>query len=335
MISSSPSAAGGKKGLAVVLGGLGFMGSHTCRELLARGFAVRIFGRPHSPRARIQDIEEQVEVVGGDISQPEEIMNAIEDASTLIHFIHSTVPGSSMDDPAYDVTNNIVSSVKWLRRLRDTDIQKIVYVSTGGAVYGLPQSVPLDENHPTNPICSYGITKLAIEKYVTMYASMYGVEYRILRPANVYGVGQRLDIGQGVIGVLLDHALRGEELEIWGTGRTVRDYLYVDDMVDATMKLLEYSGPHRIFNVSRGEGHSVVEIVEILRNHIGSVPPVVHVPDRGFDVPVNVLDSSRLCRETGWRAHVGLETGIARTFEWLRNRQRQEGRNGRIVYSKP
>jgi UDP-glucose 4-epimerase len=307
------------------------MGSHTCRELLARGFAVRIFGRPYSSRVRIQDLEERVEVVGGDVSQTEEIMSAIEDASTLIHFIHSTVPGSSMDDPAHDVTTNVVSSVNWLRRLRDTDIQKIVYVSTGGVVYGLPESVPLDESHPTNPICSYGITKLSIEKYVGMYASMYGVEYRILRPANVYGVGQRLDIRQGVVGVLLDRALRGENLEIWGTGRTVRDYLYVDDMVEATMKVLNYGGPYCIFNVSRGEGHSVLEIVEILRNCMGRIPPVVHVPDRGFDVPVNVLDSTRLRSETGWRPHVGLEVGIARTLDWLRSNREQEGRDGTNV----
>lgn len=324
MIPCSPSGKREDKGLVVVMGGLGFIGSHICRELLAQGFPIRILSRAHSSRARIQDIEKRLEVVKGDISRPNEVLNAIADASTIIHLAHTTVPGSSMNDPEYDLATNVVPMVKWLQCLDQTKIQKILYVSSGGTVYGVPERIPVDEQHPTNPICSYGITKLAIEKYVAMYASMYGVDYRIIRPANVYGVGQRLDVGQGVIGVLLDRAVRGEELEIWGTGKNVRDYLYVDDMVDATMKLLNYTGPHRIFNVSTEVGHSVLEIIAILRDQMGSIPPLAHLPDRGFDVPINILDSSRLRSETRWRAHNQLERGVASMIAGLLSSRKRD-----------
>src|SRR5262249_18386186 len=150
------------------------------------------------------------------------------------------VPGSSMKDSAYDIASNVVASARWLSRLSETNIKRLIYFSSGGTVYGVPQTDPIDENHPTDPISSYGITKLAIEKYVSMYCGMFGVSYTIVRPSNVYGEGQRLNIGQGVIGVMADRTLRGEALEVWGTGENLRDYLHVDDLVHATMLLLDY-----------------------------------------------------------------------------------------------
>jgi UDP-glucose 4-epimerase len=224
-----------------------------------------------------------------------------------------------MNDPAFDVESNVVSSVRWLSRLSETSIRRLIFVSSGGTVYGLPQSEAIGESHPTNPVNSYGITKLAIEKYVTMYASMYGIDYLILRPSNVYGEGQRLQIGQGVIGVLIDRALRRQELEVWGTGDTLRDYIYVADFVAAVRSLWSYAGPHHIFNVSSGKGHSVTNILEILRRQLSHLPEVRYTPARSFDVPVNVLDSSLLRAETGWEPRLGLEQGVERVIQWLRN----------------
>jgi UDP-glucose 4-epimerase len=316
MSALHPSSSGTKSGLVVVLGGLGFIGSHICRELVARSFRVRIFDKLYSSHALVEDIKPYIEIVEGDISRLSDVLRATRDASTVIHLIHTTVPGSSMDDPSYDITSNVVASVKWLSHLAETRIRRILYFSSGGTVYGIPCSNPIDENHPTNPISSYGITKLAIEKYLAIYASLYGIEHYILRPSNVYGPGQQLDIGQGVIGVMARHALRGEPIEIWGTGEAIRDYLYIDDMVTATMVLLAYEGPHRIFNVSGGEGYSLLDIIAILSSKIGSLTKI-HKPDRGFDVPMNVLDSSRICTEIGWRPQIPLEEGIARTIKWL------------------
>jgi UDP-glucose 4-epimerase len=315
-------------GRVVVLGGLGFMGSHICRELVARGYRVRIFDRLYALRTLVEDIEGRVEIVEGDMALTDDVLNVLRDADTVIHLVHTTVPGSSMKDPAYDLSSNVIASVGWLSRLDETRVRRILYISSGGTVYGLPQTNPIDEHHPTDPISSYGITKLTIEKYVSMYASMFGIDYCLLRPSNVYGPGQRLHIGQGVIGVLADHALRGASMEVWGTGESLRDYLYVEDLVRALMSLVAYTGTHRIFNISSGAGHSVLDIISILRDRLGLAPEVTHKPARGFDVPANVLDSSRLHTETGWRPTIGLEDGITRTVEWLRTLQNRDAGAG-------
>ena len=301
-----------------ILGGLGFIGSHICRELVRRGHSVRIFDKLYASQELIDDFRTAVEIVEGDISRPEDVLGAIAEANIVINLIHTTVPGSSMDNPAYDVTSNVAAAANWLQHLGGTKVRKIFYISSGGTVYGVPEVVRITEDHPTNPVNSYGITKLAIEKYTAMYANRWGVDYCLLRPSNIYGPGQRLQIGQGLIGVLANRALRGERLEIWGTGEDLRDYLFIDDLVDGVMKLLSYDGPYRVFNISSGNGHSVLDIVSILRGQMDSLPEVVHLPDRGFDVPVNVLDSSRIARETGWQPLVDLESGVMRTINWIK-----------------
>lgn len=267
----------------------------------------------------MKDFGNAVEVVEGDFARSDEVFSAIVDANIIIDLVHTTVPGSSMNDPAYDIVSNVVSTVSWLRRLPQTKVTKIIYFSSGGTVYGVPQTIPIDENHPTNPISSYGITKLAIEKYIMMYCSIAEIDYCLLRPSNVYGPGQRLHSGQGLVGIMVERVLRGEPLEVWGTGKVQRDYLYVDDLVDATMALMTAASRHKVFNVSSGKSYSVLEIITMIGNQLGFTPEISFRPARDFDVPISLLDSSRLMTETGWRPKVALETGITRTIEWLKS----------------
>ena len=301
----------------VVFGGLGFIGSHVCRALVNAGYSVRIFDRANESHELIKDFESQVEICEGDISQLDDVARAVDGVTVLINLIHTTVPGSSMKDPAYDVTSNVATAARWLEYLDQTHVRKVIYFSSGGTVYGAPEKIPITEDHPTNPLTSYGITKLAIEKYIAMYARCFSLDYCIVRPSNVYGPGQRLHYGQGVIGIMASRALRGEALEVWGAGTDKRDYLFVEDLVSAIVKLLEYRGATRVFNVSSGKGHSVRDVIAALRTHIKPLPEVVQLPARGFDVPVNILDSSRLRDETGWEPTVAFEEGIRRTVEWI------------------
>ena len=301
-----------------VLGGLGFIGSHICRTLVRHGYGIRIFDKLYAQRRLVEDLANEVEIVEGDISRADDVLDALRGCQTAIDLVHTTVPGSSMKDPVYDVTSNLRAAVSWLPHLSETGIKRFLYVSSGGTVYGLPRTNPITEEHPTNPISSYGITKLAIEKYVAMYCGMLGIQYQILRPSNVYGEGQRLNIGQGVIGVMADLALSGKPLEIWGTGENQRDYLHVDDLAGSVLALLSYEGSEHVFNVSSEEGHSVLDIVNALRDTLGLSFEIKHLPDRGFDVPSNILSSARLRTETNWTPQVSWEVGISRTVEWLK-----------------
>lgn len=302
-----------------VFGGLGFIGSHICRALVKAGYSVRSFDRVNESRELIRDIEREIEIVEGDISRLEDVANALSGVTVLINLIHTTVPGSSMKDPAYDVISNVANAARWLALLGESTVRKVIYFSSGGTVYGIPERVPITEDHPTNPITSYGITKLAIEKYTAMHAQLSGIDYCLVRPSNVYGPGQRLHYGQGVIGIMASRALRGEMLEVWGEGTDKRDYLFIDDLVSALVKLLEYRGRLHVFNISSGVGHSVLDVIAALRTHIKPLPEVVHLPPRRFDVPVNILDSSRLQNETGWKPAVDFAEGIRRTVEWIKS----------------
>jgi UDP-glucose 4-epimerase len=302
-----------------VFGGLGFIGSHLCRALVNSGYSVRIFDRANESHELVKDFEPEIEIVAGDISRLDDVANALAGVTVLINLIHTTVPGSSMKDPAYDVTSNVANAARWLELLGESSVRKVIYFSSGGTVYGLPEKTPITEDHPTDPLTSYGITKLAIEKYVAMHARRFGIDYCIVRPANVYGPGQRLHYGQGVIGIMASRALRGEVLEVWGEGTDKRDYLFIDDLVSALVKLLEYRGRLHVFNISSGVGHSVLDVIAALRTHIKPLPDVVHLPPRRFDVPVNILDSSRLQNETGWKPAVDFAEGIRRTVEWIKS----------------
>lgn len=305
----------------VVLGGLGFIGSHLCRALVSEGDNVRVFSKLYGSRELVSDFESQLEIIEADIMQPKEVLDVIGDSEIVVDLVHTTRPGSSMRDPEYDVVSNVASQVQWLQRLPETKVRRVIFISSGGTVYGEPRSVPIDETHPTDPVSSYGITKLALEKYVAMYSQIAGVRYTIVRPANVYGVGNRLNVGQGVIGVLAHRALKGEQLEVWGTGESRRDYVYIDDLVSALTALIEYNGSETVFNVSSGKAHSVLEVIDELRAILGELPPVVHLPSRGYDVPLNLLSSARLTAATGWSPHVTLESGIPRLIEWIRATQ--------------
>ncbi len=302
-----------------ILGGLGFIGSHLCRALVERGARVKVFDRLSASHDLVHDIETRLEIFEADMMQPGEVLDVIADSETVVDLVHTTRPGSSMRDPAYDITSNMASHVQWLRHLPETNVRRIMFMSSGGTVYGIPNSSPISEEHPTNPICSYGITKLALEKYFSMYAMLAGIRPLILRPANVYGAGSRLNVGQGVIGVLADRALRGERLEIWGDGRASRDYLYIDDLIDAILALMKYEGDESVFNVSSGEAHSVLDVIEVLRDVLGDLPEAVHLPSRDFDVPVNVLNSARLTSATGWQPKETLRTGVPRVVRWLQD----------------
>lgn len=296
--------------LVTVMGGCGFIGSRVCRFLIGAGFRVRVFKKSQTGVERIGDLVDKVEIVCGDQASCHDVIAAIQDAQFVIHLIHSSVPGSSMISPASDIQANVASASAWLSRLPETQVRRVIYLSSGGTVYGRANFLPISENHPLEPISVYGVTKLACEKLVAMYSDLAGVEYRILRPSNAYGADQSTDRNQGILGVLMERLSDHKAVEIWGNGNGLRDYIHVDDLAQSVLTMLSHSGPSKIFNVSTSVGTSVLDLLAVLSSHFHRLPAVVHRPDRGFDVSDNVLANDKIIGETGWRPRIELEAGI-------------------------
>lgn len=302
----------------LVLGGRGFLGSHLCEALLRAGHTIRVFDRPKLNEAWPPDWGKEVEWVEGDFMNQADATKAVQGCEIIFHLISTTLPRSSNENPVYDLEGNVLTTLHLLETASQLGVRKIIFVSSGGTVYGVPQQIPIKESHPTDPICSYGITKLAVEKYLQLFHTLHGLDYCVLRLANPFGPRQRISTAQGAVTVFLDKALRGETIEIWGDGSVIRDYFYVSDAVAALIQAVSYQGEARIFNIGSGTGKSLNEILDAMDLLMGMQIKRRYMPGRNFDVPVNVLDNALAMQNLGWKPHVPFSEGLSKTLEWLR-----------------
>lgn len=302
-----------------IFGGGGFIGSNVADRLLKDGHQLRIFERSGIEPYRDFFDDESVKWINGDFMSSQDVAAAIDGVDVILHLVSTSLPKSSNDDPIYDVQTNLVGTLNLLDLMVKKNVKKIVFISSGGTVYGKPTYIPMDEKHRTEPLVSYGITKLAIEKYLLMYQSLYGMEARILRVANPFGERQRVESAQGAIGVFLSKAIRQQPLEIWGDGLITRDYLYVSDVAEAFALAVKYDGPISVFNISSSVGTTLNQLIEIIENVLGyRIARNYHLA-RPFDVQTSILDNSLAKNELGWRLNVGLEEGIVKTKNWMTN----------------
>jgi UDP-glucose 4-epimerase len=307
---------------AVVVGASGFIGSHLVDALLAEGLPVRALVREGpgllAPTALANP---RLEVLRVDMADAQALVQVCAGTEVVFHLASSTLPHSSNLDPGFDVSSNLLGALHVLEAVRHSGGARMVLVSSGGTVYGPPQQVPIPEDHPTEPTCSYGITKLAMEKYVALYRQLHGVQGVVLRVANPYGERQRLDAAQGVVPVFLGKALRGEPLEIWGDGSTVRDFLHISDVVAALLAAWRKPSGAFVFNVGSGTGLSLKGLVQLIEAELGRPLSVIHHPARSFDVPTNVLCITRAQRCWGWEPQVSVAEGLRRFHRSLRDDQ--------------
>jgi len=304
----------------LVLGGNGFIGSHLVDALLRQGHLVRSFDRANVvPAFGKKPQRPGLQVVEGDFASEADVAEAIVGCDVCFHLISTTLPKSSNSDPIFDIETNLMGTVRLLSHAVRNSIGKIVFVSSGGTVYGPTLSLPIDENHPTNPISSYGITKLSIEKYLGLFHRLYGLEYSVLRLSNPYGERQRPHASQGAVAVFIGKALKGEAIDVWGDGSVVRDYLHISDVIEALIKAMDYQGNERILNIGSGCGVSLNEILDGIGLVLGRQVPRNYSTARAFDVPANVLAIERAKHSLDWRPQVSLLEGLERTVAWLKS----------------
>jgi len=301
---------------SLLIGGCGFIGSHLAARLVASGRIVTVLDRVvPSGGASIPDVIYET----GDFADVQLIDRLVAEHDEVVHLAYATVPNTSFDNPLADLQQNLQPVI----HLFDIVARKgarLLLVSSGGTVYGEAQATPIAEDHPTRPISPYGVTKLMLEKYAYLYAVTRGLQVVCVRPANPYGEGQRPFAGQGFISTAMATAMQGDPVTIYGRHGTVRDYIYIDDLAEGMVIVLEHGKENEIYNIASSVGRSnldVVQAISPLLNDAGIDVRIDYAPARPFDVKRNILNCNKL-HQMGWQVQTDFGDGLKRMFTWLR-----------------
>ena len=300
---------------ALVLGADGFMGKKMCQYLIEAGREVKAFDI--SEMHDLRDIN-GIECVQGDFQMIDTIDGLFDDVDEVYDFICTTIPKSETSSIPHEIEINLVPLTRLLQKLHDNSIEKFVFVSSAGTVYGDGKERK-EECDRLEPICSYGTLKQVSEAYIELYNRKYGHNYRIARVSNPYGVGQHKYKTQGIIPIFIDAIMSGQPITIYGDGDKMRDYIYIDDVIEALYLVCNYDNRDRyIFNIASGESHSINELVDILEDEVGRFTQINHGKPRDCDVDCNLVDISRTVDSLKWRPKVGLKEGINKTYKLMR-----------------
>lgn len=300
----------------LVVGGSGFLGSHIVDKFLSERHDVTVYDLYPE---RFRRSPAGIKFVTGDFGNVGALSELIATGfDAVIHCVSTTTPKSSNESPEFDIQSNVIGTLNLLDICVRHRIGKLVFLSSGGTVYGDIGDLELvDESHSVRPMCSYGVSKLSIEHYLDVYKHLRGLNYVVLRLSNPYGERQSPLRALGALTVFLHRTLKRQNVEVWGDGSVTRDFIYVGD-VSAAVYLATVNPISGIYNVGTGKGLSLHDILEHIDRVVGIKPSVTWLTARAFDVPKIVLDSSKLRGATDWRSTTSLEDGIGLTADWLR-----------------
>lgn len=301
----------------IIFGGGGFIGSHIAEDLLRNDIKVTVFDKLNSSKKNVQHILEKIEFIEGDFNNEIDISKALKGKDYVVHLVSSTVPATSNMNTFYDVESNLISSLHLFEKCIEFGIKRVIFISSGGTIYGNPLKLPINEKHPTDPISSYGIIKLTIEKYLYLYNILKELDYKILRFSNPYGERQNPFLTQGLIAHLLYKIKNGETIEVWGNGKVVRDYFYIKDGASSIYKAIKDRSKNRIYNISSNKGLSINQILERFRKVLKLEFDVKYLPARKFDVKANILDNRLAERYLKWKPDYSFNEGLKNTWRYF------------------
>jgi len=302
----------------LVTGGAGFIGSHIVDALIEQGHQVVVvdnlatgFSENINPSARFYEVNICDKELADIFEQ--------ERPEIVSHQAAQMVVARSVNEPIFDAQENILGSINVILNCVRFGVKKIIYASSGGAVYGEPQYLPVDEKHPINPVSQYGISKHTVEHYLHLYGLQYGLNYVVLRYPNVYGLRQNPDGEAGVVAIFASQMLKGEQPTIYGSGDKTRDYTHVSDVVAANLLAME-QGNNDIYNVGTGVETSDKEMFDTLAKMFGYSGEPRYAPVRPGEIYRICLDASKAQRELGWQARLSLKEGLLQTIGYYRTR---------------
>ena len=299
----------------LVIGGTGFLGRHLCRTL-SKSYEVTIVSRRNfDSRSDFHKID-GIAYLQGDIASFEFINEACKDIDCLINLASTVVPSTSNRDPAYDINTNLIGALNTLQASINNNISRYIFLSSGGTVYGANHSgEPHRETDQTEPICSYGIVKLSIEKYIHMFNVLYGLPYSIIRLSNPYGPDYSVEKPQGAIHHFIAKAINNDEISIWGDGSIERDFIYIDDVISALCQSMQYSNSQCLFNIGSGTSTSINTILEIIKEVSGLTLKINYQEPRPYDVQKSVLNIDNAKLKLGWEPKIDISDGIRMTYQ--------------------
>lgn len=303
---------------ALLLGGNGFIGSHLTDKLIEAGWDVVVIDQLE----RLYDqVPQQVQFIKGDFTQPDCVKKALIGVDIVFHLAWASIHEVSNKDPIADVRANLIPTIQLLEACNQVGVQKVIFLSSGGTVYGPSKQLPIPESHQNDPVTSYGITKLAVEKYLRMFEYLYGLNYVVLRPSVPYGPRQNPLGRQGAVAVFLYRVGNDLPVTIWGDGSTTRDFFYISDLVDALVVCAERENlKNRVYNIGGGEEISLIDLVSVVQDTIGKDAIINYHHPRKFDASRIVLDTRLANQELDWSPRVPLTEGVAKTWSWLSRR---------------
>ncbi len=303
----------------LITGGAGFIGSHVADAYINLGHDVVIIDNLSTGRK--ENLNKKAKFIEMDI-QDSTIFDIFEKEKFDIvnHHAAQMDVRLSVKDPAYDARNNIIGTINILEASARTDVKKVIFISSGGAIYGEQDYFPADEAHPTRPLSPYGIAKLTGEKYLYFYHKTYGLNFISLRYANIYGPRQNPRGEAGVIAIFASKLLKNEQPIINGDGKQTRDYVYVSDVVDANIKAMEFNGCD-YFNIGTGLETDVNELFHKLKHLTKSKAKEVHGPVKPGEQLRSVLNNNKAKQLLNWFPKINLDQGLKQTVEFFKNNE--------------
>jgi UDP-glucose 4-epimerase len=302
----------------LVLGADGFIGSHLVDRLAEQGHNVRAVDRfKGGVGFNLTGDRPNVQLVTGDFLNRDDLDAALENIEYVFHFVSTTTPATSAKDPMIDIDTNIRGSVQLFELCVQHNIKRVIYPSSGGAIYGQDLPRPITENDLTEPVSPYAIGKLAIEGYLRYFQETHNLDYLALRISNPYGVRQNLTGNQGVIPIFLNLIHQGLPINVFGDGSMVRDYIYISDLIDMAVRIFDQPTKYHTYNLGTGEGLPLKGLIEAMEATAHKPVKVNYLPSRPTDIEHVLLDISRYREEFGDPKLISLPDGIAKTWAYV------------------
>lgn len=302
-----------------IFGANGFIGKHLVRRFAKGGQSIRAVSRRFDEEFVADHRDDDVEFVVADFGDSIGMASALQGVDIVIQLISTSSPGLQNNYVIHDIEENVTPHVEFLQNCLQVGVRRYIFISSGGTVYGPGSDQPFKETHPTNPICSHGLTKLMVEKYLRMYGHLDGIEYGILRLSNPFGPGQEFHKGQGLIPVILGCLRDGRPLGVYGDGLARRDYIYIDNVIDAIESAVTSSAiGQTILNIGSGETRSVIEVIDAVEKAANRRIEREFIKARKTDIAISSLDIGRARQVLGWCPRVSFEDGIRNTLEYKR-----------------